>query len=126
MLTTYRIDGTAFRDLEGFYEEIQRRLLGDEPFGRNLDAFNDILRGEYGPLPSEFGLEWASAAVSRERLGYAETVRQLRLRLERCHPSNREAVREQLAAAERGEGPTVFDWLVEIIREHDNVAFRLS
>ena len=123
---TYRIEGATFETLEGFYDEVERQMLGGQPFGRNLDAFNDILRGQFGPLPDAFGLVWADAAVSRERLGYAETVRQLRLRLQRCHPSDRGAVREELAAAERGEGPTVFDWLLEIICHHPNVEFRLA
>lgn len=52
------------------------------------------------------------------RLGYEETVRQLRNRLARCHPQNIPIVESQLLDARRGEGPTVFDWLIEIIREH--------
>jgi hypothetical protein len=56
--------------------------------------------------------------VSQRRLGYDETVRQLELRLQRCHPSNRKSVAEELAQAQAHTGPTVFDWLVEIIRIH--------
>jgi RNAse (barnase) inhibitor barstar len=123
---TFRIEGAAFHTLEGFYDEIERALLAGQSFGRNLDAFNDILRGQFGPLPDEFEFVWADAVVSRERLGHAEAVRQLRLKLERCHPSHRAAVRAQLAIAERGEGPTVFDWLAEIIRDHPNVEFQLA
>ena len=61
---------------------------------------------------------WQNHRRSRERLGYEETIRQLELRLERCHPTAREAVGRELEAARRGEGQTVFDWLVEIIRDH--------
>jgi hypothetical protein len=56
--------------------------------------------------------------VSRQRLGYAETVRQLELKLQRCHPTNRESVAADLAWAQTHTGPTVFDWLLEIIRVH--------
>jgi hypothetical protein len=56
--------------------------------------------------------------VSRERLGYEETVRQLQLKLKRCHPENVGYVGRELAAAQRREGPTVFDWLIETIRDH--------
>jgi hypothetical protein len=51
-------------------------------------------------------------------LGYDETVRQLELTLQRCHPSNRESVAGELARAQARTGPTVFDWLIEIIRVH--------
>jgi hypothetical protein len=56
--------------------------------------------------------------TSRERLGYPETVRQLQRRLRECHPTNRDAVAADLARARARSGPTVFDWLVEIIRIH--------
>jgi RNAse (barnase) inhibitor barstar len=123
---TFRIEGVAFNSLEGFYDEIERQLLGGDSFGRNLDALHDILGGDFAALPREFGLEWIDSALSRQRLGYAETARQLRLRLERCHHSNRAALRADLEAAERGEGPTVFDWLIDIIRSHGNVKLRLA
>ncbi|WIV56056.1 barnase inhibitor [Amycolatopsis nalaikhensis] len=35
-----------------------------------------------------------------------------------CHPSNRSAMRARIASAERGEGPTLFDEIVELIRRH--------
>ena len=40
------------------------------------------------------------------------------MRLLRCHPTNRDSVAADLAAAKAHSGPTVFDWLVEIIRDH--------
>ncbi len=66
---TYRIDGAAFSDLEGFYDEIERELLNGEPSGRTLDALNDILRGKVVPLPREFRLVWEHSDLSRRRLG---------------------------------------------------------
>jgi RNAse (barnase) inhibitor barstar len=112
------IDGARFTSLEGFYDEISARLIPGATWGRNLDAFNDILRGGFGTPEEGFVLVWKNHAVSRERLGSQETARQLRRRLERCHPRNIPSVEQELAAAERGEGPTVFDWLLEIIRDH--------
>ena len=56
--------------------------------------------------------------MSRQRLGHAATAHHLQGVLRRCHPTARARVTEELAAAERGEGPTVFDVLVEIIRDH--------
>jgi RNAse (barnase) inhibitor barstar len=115
---TYTIDGAAFSTLEGFYEEVSRVLIPGAEWGHNLDAFNDILRGGFGTPEEGFELVWKDHALSRDRLGYAETVRQLEKRLTRCHPTNREQVAQDLAAAKAGSGSTVFDWLVEIVRDH--------
>jgi RNAse (barnase) inhibitor barstar len=41
----FEIDGNAFDTLEGFYDEVKRKILRDADWGSNLDAFNDILRG---------------------------------------------------------------------------------
>lgn len=49
---------------------------------------------------------------------YPETVQQLERRLTHCHPSNRQRVTEDLKRAMYNVGPTVFDWLVEIIQVH--------
>ena len=116
--TIYEIDGNDFSTLEGFYDEISRVLIPGSQWGRNLDAFNDILRGGFGTPPGGFTLVWRNSEMSRQRLGYPETVRQLRLRLKRCHPSNIERVRAEIAEAENGAGSTVFDWLLEILRVH--------
>jgi RNAse (barnase) inhibitor barstar len=114
----YEIDGQRFSTLEEFYEEIGRVLVPNAEWGHNLDAFNDILRGGFGTPEEGFTLRWLHHAVSRQRLGHSETVRQLERRLASCHPTNRDHVAQDLAAARTGQGPTVFDWLVEIIRDH--------
>ena len=62
---TFRIDGAAFGDIEGFYDEVERQLLGDLPWGRSLDALDDVLRGGAGGLPREFRLVWEHADLSR-------------------------------------------------------------
>lgn len=130
----YVIDGNNFSTLEGFYDEVSRVLVPGADWGRNLDALNDILRGGFGTPRDGFVLHWQSSERSREALGYRETIRQLKIRLARCHPSNRMMVRGQLWAARIRQGPTVFDWLVEIIEDHgpsgsqshDNVRLKLE
>lgn len=121
------IDGRMFSTLEEFFDEIARVLIPDAYWGRNLDAFNDILRGGFGTSNEGFVLVWRYSALSRERLGYPETVGQLEKRLQKCHPSNFEHVSRQLDAARENKGPTVFDWLKDIIGEdHDDVELRLE
>ena len=114
----YVVDGADFETLEQFYEVVSRVLIPNADWGRNLDAFNDILRGGFGTPEGGFVFIWKNAARSRVRLGHAETARVLQARLGRCHPSNREHVARELEAASRNEGPTVFDGLVEIIEAH--------
>ena len=116
--TKYEIDGTRFSTLEEFFDEVSRVVIPDVLWGHNLDAFNDILRGGFGTPEEGFVLVWKQSDVSRKNLSFQETVRQLQLRLARCHPSNREFVARDLDSAIRNEGSTVFDWLVEIIRLH--------
>jgi hypothetical protein len=114
----YEIDGLDFVTLEEFYDVVGRELIPGTEWGRNLNAFNDILRGGFGTPEGGFILRWKNAAISRVRLGKNETVRQLDRRLARCHPSSRNAVNRDLERAKRGAGPTVFDWLIEIIKNH--------
>ena len=71
---------------------------------------------------------WKSSALSQEKLGCAETTKQLEKRLERCHPANKESVKRQLEESKRHKFPTVFEWLIEIIgdEEHDDIELRLE
>jgi RNAse (barnase) inhibitor barstar len=114
----YELDGDRFSTLEGFFQEVGRILIPDVDWGQNLDAFNDILRGGFGTPDAGFTIRWKQHARSRSQLRYPETVRQLERCLQRCHPSNRAAVAQELERARGEAGPTVFDWLVEIIRDH--------
>ena len=114
----YEIDGENIFSLEGFYEEISLVLLPGAGWGRNPDAFNDILRGGFGTPNESFILRWKNSQISRKRLDYPETVRQLKFHLKRSHSSNRKNIARELEQATKHSGPTVFDWLVEIIRIH--------
>lgn len=114
----YEIDGSRFDTLESFYDEVSRVLIPGAWWGRNLDAFNDILRGGFGTPEGGFVLRWKNSGLSRQRLAHVETVRQLELRAQRCHPANLPLVTRQLEEATAGQGDTVFDWLVETTRRH--------
>ena len=114
----YKIDGVRFTTLEEFYEEISNVLIPGADWGKNLDAFNDILRGGFGTPEEGYTIRWLNSEISKQHLGHTETVRQLQKRLETCHPSNCEYVTEQLNKAKKSQGSTVFDWIVEIINVH--------
>lgn len=114
----YQIDGRDFSTLDQFYDEVSRVLIPGVEWGRNLNAFNDILRGGFGTPKEGFVFRWNNSHLSRERLGYPETVRVLQDQLTRCHPDACEFYLAEIEMAQQGFGPTVFDWLTEILRIH--------
>jgi RNAse (barnase) inhibitor barstar len=73
-VVTYEIDGADFSNLDEFYDEISRVLVPGVSWGRNLDAFNDILRGGFGTPEDGFTLHWKSHELSKHRLPEYETV----------------------------------------------------
>ena len=149
----YIIDGDRFSDLEGFYDEVEQHLIPDTFWGRNLDAFNDILRGGVG-LPRTFILVWKNIDKSQARLGHEQTGKRFQdkkqefiensLQNERkSHPESQnlsdEILLEKLAKqyqeyftymddnislARQKQGRTLFDQIIEIIAENKNVEFR--
>lgn len=118
MKAEYVLDGNAFATLEEFSHHFSERVLGGHYWRGNLDAFNDILRGGFGTPDGGFTLVWQDHALSRARMGHEAMAKRLELIRQSCHPSNIAGVDAQLAAARQGIGPTLFDVLVEIIREH--------
>ena len=51
------LDGSRFKTLEEFYDHFEERAL-DCSWGKNLDAFNDVLRGGFGTPEKGFKLLW--------------------------------------------------------------------
>jgi RNAse (barnase) inhibitor barstar len=111
------VDGTRFSDLDGFAREFSQLLSGYTWRG-NLDALNDVLRGGYGTPTHGWVLRWVDSETSRTALGHPETARRLERLLPSVDPSNRAAVEARLDDARRGEGPTLFDEIIAIIRDH--------
>ncbi len=112
------IDGAMIDDLEGFMREVARLLDPGVFWGRNLDAFNDVLRGGFGTPEGGFVLRWLNSERSRVALGMPETISWLERKLVTCHPSNVASVQADIRDAREGKGDTLFDILVEIIRTH--------
>jgi hypothetical protein len=116
-LPVLTIDGACFSDFEGFTREFSR-LLRDHAWQGNLDAFDDILGGGFGTPDDGWVLRWLNWGRSRSALGYETTARRREQLLLTCHPSNRSAIQAEIVQARRGEGPTLFDEIVVIIRDH--------
>jgi RNAse (barnase) inhibitor barstar len=115
----FLIDGNNFSNLLEFYEEFRRVLTPGIWWGSNLDAFNDVLRGGFGTPDEGYTLVWKNSNLSKMRLGYSETVAELERLLAGAHPKARTTLEERIAEAKRGVGSTVFDWLVEAIRNEN-------
>ena len=118
------IDGMRFDDLPGFFDEAERVFTKDLTFaiGRNLDAFNDILRGGFGV--HEYGepitVRWIHFGKSKEDFGYDATVKYIGYLLKRCYPANVDHVQKKFDDAKQRIGQTLLDIIVEIILDHDN------
>ncbi|MCX5143753.1 barstar family protein [Streptomyces sp. NBC_00338] len=119
MTVTYVIDGSGVTGLDSFWVVIGEAVNGPGGyFGRGLEAFADCLRGGMGtPDDDDFVIEWRDHEMSARALGHEETARYLRGLFPRAHVSNLPRLREELARAEDGRGPTLFDRLLEIVRE---------
>lgn len=113
------IDGNNFNNLEEFYDEISKLFTDGCLWGRNLDAFSDILMGGFGVFdePEEIKVKWINCAKSKIDLGYPETLVWLNKKIKTCHPSNINNVKQEISEAQQNKGQTLFDIIVEIISE---------
>lgn len=123
---TFTIDGRDFRTLEEFYDVFGKTVLANISWGRNLDALDDMLSGTEGGIRDGDTIVWKNPMLSRMCLGYDETVRQLERLLREADASHHASIRDALVLAKTKKGETVFDWLVEIFREHDEVTLVLG
>jgi hypothetical protein len=87
-IVIYKINGDRVHLMRGFYEVVGEAVNGPGGyFGQDLDSLSDCLAGGFGtPEGQQFVFVWTNSVRSRAVLGYPETVRQLELRLARCHP----------------------------------------
>jgi len=115
---TIEFDGARFNTLDGFWDEISARLIPGARWGRNLDAFNDVLRGGFGTPAGGFRLRWVNFQRSRDALGHSGTIQWLENKIQLCHPDNIELVKREIESARHGEGPTLADILLDMIRIH--------
>ena len=124
------IDGNSFSDLDSFYDEVERKFTNglDWNIGRNLDALNDVMRGGFGTFDYEEPIEifWSFSDISRNVLGWNIMVEQLENSLKNYHPSNTESITNQLYHAQKEEGQTMFDVIIEIIEGHNHITLILE
>ena len=127
---TIQLDANQFSTLSSFYTAVEKAFTKDLGWhiGRNLDAFNDLPRGGFGVHDYEepVRLIWLHSDKSQQDLGWEETVKYFSAKLKTCHPSNIESVKQDLTLAERHVGKTLFDLIIDIIKEHDYIELTLQ
>lgn len=118
------IDGNNFSDMEGFYDEVKNKFTRnyDDYVGRNLNAFNDLLRGGFGVFDygTPITIKWLNADKSKNDLGYAATILQYEKALAKCPDENKPFIQEKIDMAKANEGQTLFDIIVDIILDTDD------
>ena len=123
---TYIVDGTKFSTLAEAATEFTQVLGLTIPWNGNLDAFNDFLNGGFGTPGEGFILIWQYSETSKMRLGFEETLRWLDEAARKSRPSNASQIHDRIAAARRKQGQTLFETLVEIIRDHKDIHLQLK
>lgn len=123
---TYIIEGMNFDTLEGFYDEISKVLIPGEYWGRNLDAFNDILYGGFGTPEEGFVLIWKHSKKSKRDLGHKETIKWLEYHLDKVHQTNINLMKERLVLAKQNQGEILFMTLMDIILDHEEIELMMQ
>ncbi|MDB6454037.1 barstar family protein [Falsirhodobacter sp. 20TX0035] len=117
------LEGSRIHDIPGFYDEINRVFMAGEEWrlGQSLDALDDLLHGGYGALAGQTDatLLWRDSRISCQSLGYEATRKWLLTKLSPPYDSRR--IQAQLDALERGEGPTYYRIVCDIIAGHPNI-----
>lgn len=72
------INGNKFSNLNGFYREVERKMTFglNWKIGRNLDAFNDVLRGGFGvqEVGESYIIKWHRSEKSKSELKDFEII----------------------------------------------------
>ncbi|MCA6068073.1 ribonuclease inhibitor [Chryseobacterium sp. RG1] len=115
------IDGSHFSDLKGFYEEFSQLFMKDEDWKvGTLDGFDDILYGV------ETDITWKNSQKSKEDLGFDVTKEFYENKIKQGKPFNVKLIQQKLDELIEGNGPTLFEILIEIIESHKNITLILD
>ena len=121
----YIINGNEFNNMDEFYKYVDKTFSDGEEPCRNLDAFIDFLRGGFGKhnYNEPIKITWVNNEKSKKDLGYPETINVLKKRLVKCHPSNKDKIQKEIEMAEKNEGKTIYDEIIECINDLNNDGF---
>ena len=116
------IQGNHIHHISSFYEELNRVFMAGENWqlGESLDAFNDLLYGNFGCLSTNTAvtLVWENIAASEKALGYEATRNYYLQKLKPGSTFNQKHFQEKLRLLDSGQGQTYFQLILEIIADH--------
>ena len=128
--TVLSLNGTAITDIAGLYAELNRVFMVGEDWqlGVSLDALDDLLYGGYGALQGagKVTVIWQESAISRAALGHAATRAFYQAKLDAPGRFDTARIAQDLAALERGEGPTYFEIVLQIFADHPEIKLVLA
>ncbi|MBK6952010.1 MAG: barstar family protein [Crocinitomicaceae bacterium] len=79
-MKTFEIDGEKFNTLSAFFNEIGSKLVENNTWGKNWNAFDDILVGGFVLTEYEepFKLIWINSDISKDKLkDFNDIVKQI-------------------------------------------------
>lgn len=115
------INGSHFSNLEAFYEEASLLFLKDKDWKvGTLDGFDDILYGYEGEII------WKNARKSKQDLGFDLTKEFYENKIRQGKPFNVTLIQQKLDDLISGNGQTLFEILIEIIKSNKNIKLFLE
>ena len=122
---TLFIDSKDFSNIEQFFYYLSAIFLSDRNDMEisNFDSLADVIEGGFGPVSygENIQVKWKGFKKSVKDLGVQETVKYLTKRLQGCHPSAREEVKEQIIFAQTEDNYTLFYFILGVFMDADNV-----
>jgi|TARA_B110000116_G_scaffold265676_1_gene275211 RNAse (barnase) inhibitor barstar len=129
-MRTIEINGNNFSNLSEFYDEVESKMTSglNWKIGRNLNAFDDVLSGGFGvhDVDEKYQLNWKNVEKSKSELGWTQTIEFIENKLKTCHPTNIEFVKKDLEDAKNGTGETLWELIIGIIKEHNQIELKLN
>ena len=114
----YVVDGKTFETLEGFFDEMNRQLAVSTESAKTLEEFEKMLQKEFNDASKGMVFVWKNHHLSKESLGFGETMRFLEKKLKVCHHSEVLVVRKELAQTKKGNGILLFDAIIELLEHY--------
>ncbi len=124
MSQTFIIEGSRIHDLASLYSEINRVFMYNENWqlAESLDAFNDLLYGDFGALKEvkNPSIIWKNFSESKDLFGKDFTIKWYQGKLKNPH-FNKEFVQKKIEELKSGKGQTYFEIILEIFAEHPKI-----
>ncbi len=124
MSKKFIIEGSRIWSLESLYSEINRVLMSNENWkiAASLDAFNDLLYGEFGNLKNVQNpiFIWKNFEDNAQLFGTDFTIKWYQEKL-KSNQYNSQLISDKLQELESGMGQTYFEIIEEIFKDHLNI-----